>query len=461
MTLNQTELGRRLEELAREYRVPGASLAVHAGGRTVLAAAGVLNQDTGVETTTDSLFQIGSITKTLTTTLVMQLVDEGLLDLDEPVVKVLPEFKVADPDVTASVTMRHLLTHTSGIQGDVFTDVGRGDDVLERFMARCADLDQSHPIGATQSYCNTGFGVAGRVIEVLTGKLWDTALRERLLAPLGMDRAFTLPEDVLRFRAAMGHLPAPEGGADDWPRPAPRWDLPRSAGPAGTVVATAEDLVTFARMHLADGAAADGTRVLSATSARMMREPQVAVPDRWTLADHWGLGWFLPTWEGRTLYGHDGGTIGQSAFLRILPDRDVVIVLLTNGGRTRELFRAVANEVLPETAGLRVPGPPQPPAEPIPVDLADWYGSYERHGVRMDLAPGEDGTPELTVTIIEGLAGLEEPPHRMPLTAVDPDVGLFVTREQDFGAWTPVVLHTLGDGSRYIHFHARATPKTS
>ncbi|MEV8562310.1 serine hydrolase domain-containing protein [Streptomyces sp. NPDC051917] len=460
MTLDQAELGRRLQELAREYRVPGACLAVHAGGRTTLAAAGVLNRGTGVQTTTDSLFQIGSITKTLTTTLVMQLVDEGLLDLDEPVVKVLPEFKVADPDVTASVTMRHLLTHTSGIQGDVFTDVGRGDDVLERFIARLADLGQSHPIGATQSYCNTGFAVAGRVIEVLTGQLWDTALRERLLAPLGMDYTFTLPEDVLRFRAAMGHLPVPDGEVDDWPRPAPRWGVPRSAGPAGIVVATAEDLVAFARMHLADGTAADGTRVLSATSARMMREPQVAVPDRWTIADHWGLGWFLPTWEGRTLYGHDGGTIGQSAFLRILPDRDVVIVLLANGGRTRELFRAVANEVLPESAGLRVPGPPQPPAEPIPVDLAGWYGSYERHGVHMDLTPCEDGTPHLTVTLNEGLAGLEESPHRMPLTAVDPDAGLFVTREQDFAAWTPVVLYTLSDSSRYIHFGGRATPKT-
>ncbi|MGW2939832.1 serine hydrolase domain-containing protein [Streptomyces sp. NPDC001156] len=460
MTLDQAELGRRLEELARAYRVPGACLAVHAGGRTTLAAAGVLNRGTGVQATTDSLFQIGSITKTLTTTLVMQLVDEGLLDLDEPVVKALPKFKVADPDVTASVTMRHLLTHTSGIQGDVFADVGRGDDVLERFVARLAELGQSHPIGATQSYCNTGFAVAGRVIEVLTGQLWDTALRERLLAPLGMDRTFTLPEDVLRFRAAMGHLPVPDGTVDDWPRPAPRWDIPRSAGPAGIVVATAEDLVAFARMHLADGVAADGTRVLSATSAQAMREPQVAVPDRWTIADHWGLGWFLPTWEGRTLYGHDGGTIGQSAFLRILPDRDVVIVLLTNGGRTRELFRAVANEILPQTAGLRVPGPPQPPAERIPVDLADWYGSYERHGVRMDLTPCEDGTPHLTVTPTEGLAGLEEPPHRMPLRAVDPDAGLFVTREQDVAAWTPVVLYTLTDNSRYIHLGGRATPKT-
>ncbi|MEU4095877.1 serine hydrolase domain-containing protein [Streptomyces sp. NPDC026673] len=460
MTLDQAQLGRRLEELAREYRVPGASLAVHADGRTVHSAAGVLHRGTGVEATTDSLFQVGSITKTLTTTLVMQLVDEGLLDLDDPVVKVLPEFRVADLDVTASVTMRHLLTHTSGIQGDVFTDTGRGDDVLERFTARCALLGQSHPIGATQSYCNTGFAVAGRVVEVLTGKVWDTALRERLLTPVGLEHTFTLPEDVLRFRAAMGHLPVPEGGAGDWPRPAPRWGVPRSAGPAGAVVATAGDLVAFARMHLADGLAADGTRVLSAASAQAMREPQVAVPDRWTVAGHWGLGWFLPTWEGRSLYGHDGGTVGQSAFLRVLPDQEAVLVLLTNGGRTRELFQAVANEILPEIAGLRMPEPPQPPAEPVAVDLADWYGVYERHGVRLDLAPREDGTPELTLNFTEGLPGLEEPPHRMPLTAVDPQAGLFVTREQDFTAWTPVVLYTLGDGSRYVHLGARATPKT-
>ena len=158
---------RRLAVLAARHRVPGASLGIlrmHDRGADELvdAAYGVLNKDTGVEATTDSIFQIGSISKVWTATVVMQLVDEGLLDLDTPIIEVLPELRLADPDVTKHVTMRHLLTHTSGIDGDVFTDTGRGDDCLEKYVAGLGEVKQNHPLGATWSYCNSGFSVMGR-----------------------------------------------------------------------------------------------------------------------------------------------------------------------------------------------------------------------------------------------------------------------------------------------------------
>src|SRR5512140_3520813 len=121
-------------EAAQRYRVPGASLAVALGDEQVELATGVLNAVTGVETTTDSVFQIGSITKLFTTTLIMQLVDEGRVTLDEPVRSYLPELSFADSVATESVTLRHLLTHTSGIDGDFFLDTGRGDDCIERYI---------------------------------------------------------------------------------------------------------------------------------------------------------------------------------------------------------------------------------------------------------------------------------------------------------------------------------------
>lgn len=178
----------RLSELARAHRVPGAALGVLRVGpdgadELVQASHGVLSTNTGVDVTDDSLFQIGSITKVWTTTVVMQLVDEGLLDLDAPIVDVLPELRLADPQVARQVTMRHLLTHTSGIDGDVFTDTGRGDDCLERYVDQLAGVAQNHPLAATFSYCNSGFVLIGRVIEKLTGKTWDLAMRERLFTP--------------------------------------------------------------------------------------------------------------------------------------------------------------------------------------------------------------------------------------------------------------------------------------
>src|SRR3954464_14622595 len=136
----------RLTTLAEKRGVVGASFAIALGDETISAATGVLNLRTGAPATPDSLFQIGSISKVWTATLVMQLVDEGLVDLDAPLVSYLPEFKVADEGLTRQVTTRHLLSHTSGIAGDFFPETGRGDDCLERFVALMADLPASHPL---------------------------------------------------------------------------------------------------------------------------------------------------------------------------------------------------------------------------------------------------------------------------------------------------------------------------
>ncbi len=158
----------RLDVLREQHGVPAASVAVLQGEAIDAAASGILNLATGVEATADSLFQIGSITKVWTATLVMQLVDEGRIDLDEPVRRYLPNFRVADDGVSEAVTIRHLLTHTSGIDGDHFADTGRGDDALQRYVETCAELPQVHPPGATMSYCNTGYTVLGRMLEVVS-----------------------------------------------------------------------------------------------------------------------------------------------------------------------------------------------------------------------------------------------------------------------------------------------------
>jgi CubicO group peptidase (beta-lactamase class C family) len=127
---------------------------------------------------------------------------------------------------------------------------------------------RNHPLGATFSYCNSGFSLAGRVIEVLTGKTWDAVLRERLIEPLGLTHTSTLPEEAILHRVAVGHI---QPDPDEAHRPVTTWMIPRSAGPAGLINATAKDVTTFARLHLCDGAAADGSVLLSAASTAEMR----------------------------------------------------------------------------------------------------------------------------------------------------------------------------------------------
>lgn len=451
---------RRLCALAERHQVPGAALGIlrmRQGHEDELAEAafGVLNKDTGVEVTKDTVFQIGSVTKVWTTTVVMQLVDEGLLDLDAPVVKVLPELRLADPDVTRQVTMRHLLTHTSGIDGDVFTDTGRGDDCVEKYVARLESVAQTHPLGATWSYCNSGFVLAGLVIEKLTGGTWDAAVRDRIFAPLGLGHTITLPEEALLYRAAVGHVS--EG--TDKPSRAPVWMLPRSLGPAGVIGSTAADLLAFARMHLAGGLRPDGTRLLDASSAAAMTQVQAEVPDKYTLGDSWGIGWVRFGWNGRRLIGHDGNTIGQSAFLRLLPDEGLAVALLTNGGNTRRLYQDLYREIFGELADLDMPRPLAPPSEPVPVDVQPHVGTYERASSRLEVLIGDNG-PVLKATVTGPLAELVPDPTT-EYAMVPVEQNLFVVREPKAQTWSPVTFYQLRTGEKYLHFDVRATPKVS
>jgi dipeptidyl aminopeptidase/acylaminoacyl peptidase/CubicO group peptidase (beta-lactamase class C family) len=457
----------RLARLAERHRVPGAQLGLLRVGpdgapdELVTAAYGVLNVRTQHPVTSESLFQIGSITKVWTATVAMALVDEGLLALDTPISEVLPELRLADPDVTKQVTLRHLLNHTSGIDGDVFTDTGRGDDCLEKYVEVLGEAGQNHPLGATWSYCNSGYALLGRVIEKVTGLTWDQAMRERLYEPLGLTHTVTLPEDALMFAAAMGH-DAGHGDQEGEPVPAPAWQLPRSIGPAGLVTSTVADVLAFARMHLRRGVAADGTRVLSEESAAAMAAHQADLPDKIVLGDSWGLGWIRFGWGGHRLYGHDGNTLGQAAFLRVLPDGTgggLAVALLTNGGQSRDLYEDLYREIFAEVAGVELPERFAPPAEPVQVDIAPYVGRYERTSVVMEVEQGPEG-PLLRTTLTGPLAELvPDPVEEHPLVPVGP--ALFAVRPPEAETWAPVTFYELPTGEPYLHFGVRATPRVS
>lgn len=461
----------RLTELATKHKVPGACLAILRvgaaadGSDDALAEAchGVLSKATGVEVTPDTSFQIGSIGKIWTTTVVMQLVDEGKIELDAPVRTYLPELTVADEDVSARVTMRHLLTHTSGIDGDVFTDTGRGDDCLEKYVASLTDVGQSHALGATFSYCNTGFMVAGRVIEAVTGMTWDAAMAERLFVPLRLEHTTTLPEEAILGRAAVGHVGEPNEDS----HPTPRWLLPRSTGPAGLINSTARELTAFARMHLAAGVGTDGTRILSSASVALMQQRQTDLPDVHTLGDGWGIGWILFGWNGHRLIGHDGATLGQSAFLRVLPEAGLAVALLTNGGHTRDLYGELYHEIFAELADVRMPAPLEPTTRPdsavvapgSDVDPARYVGTYQRTSVCTEVVEA-DGGLVLRQTDTARLTGDDGPAtHEYPLVPVGED--LFAIRPPGTLTWVPVTFYTLADGRPYLHYGARANPKQS
>ncbi|HXW84578.1 MAG TPA: serine hydrolase domain-containing protein, partial [Candidatus Binataceae bacterium] len=193
------------ETLAR-YRVPGAALGIFADGEQFAAGFGITNVRHPLEVDEHTLFQIGSNTKTFTATLAMRLVEQGKLDFDSPIRRYLPGFRMKDSGIAERVTMRHLLTHRGGWEGDFFEDTGNGDDALRIYVERMSDLAQLTPLDAVWSYNNAAFSLAGRVIEVLNSTTYEAALTDQILKPLGLKRSFIFPTDVMTHRFAVGHF---------------------------------------------------------------------------------------------------------------------------------------------------------------------------------------------------------------------------------------------------------------
>jgi CubicO group peptidase (beta-lactamase class C family) len=442
----------RLGELARHARGPGAVLGIWADGHEILAASGVLNRATRVRVSTDSLFQLGSITKLWTATMIMQLIDENLLALDTTVAQALPGVRLGAADLGEKVTVAHLLTHTSGIDGDIFTDTGRGDDCLERYVGLLNRACSAFPPGAAYSYCNSGWVVLGRIIEVLDGRSWDKSLRERLCGPLELTQTVTLPEEAILFRAAVGHR---RGGVR-----VQVWGLPRSVGPASLITAAPHDLLTFVRFHLDGGLAPDGKRLLSEASVAAMQEPRAVIPDFTRPGGAIGLGWRVFHWGGHAIIGHDGDTVGQSAYLRVDPQARVAACLLTNSGQSTSLKRAVFTEVFETLAGVSMPPAPRPVAMgAAELDLGRHAGRYERSSRRFDVSV-RDGRLRVLLTGTGELATIaESAPEELILYPADASGVNFICRSFVHEPWVAVSFGQMEDGTPYLFAGGRITPR--
>jgi len=188
-----------------EYHVPGVALGIVKNGETTLKCFGVTNVDDPQSITEDTIFTIASISKTMTTTACMRLAEQGKVDIDAPVQKYLPEFRVQDEAASRKVTIRHLLTHTGGREGQL-SSADKGADSLADFAMRILrDVPQLAEPGEVWSYNNAGFSLAGYVLEVVTGRGIHDALREQVFAPLGLTRTFTRLQDAATYRLSLGH----------------------------------------------------------------------------------------------------------------------------------------------------------------------------------------------------------------------------------------------------------------
>jgi CubicO group peptidase (beta-lactamase class C family) len=375
---------------AAEHDVPGAAVGVLVGTDLHQEATGVLNTDTGVAVTADSLFQIGSITKLWTATLVMQLVGDGVLELDAPVIQYVPGFTTgADKQAAAEITIRQLLVHTSGISDD-YTPTTRGDDAIQRYVSDVlAALPTQFPPGEGFSYSNPGYVLLGCIAETVCQKAYSTLLRERISEPLGIRQWASTPEEALLFRAAVGHVPT---GDDSTLRPAPVWSMSAAHAPAGSQVAmTAASLLRFASALMRGG-----QPLVSEPILHQMWAPHPGLPEMGGAGGQLAIGGVIQQAADTTVIAYDGATYGQSASLRILPEKNVAVVSLANGGNLFAFHQAVTSHFVAQTSGVTLPTPPVPPSDPAPVDPARVAGRYRGHDLEVEITPASGGGVSVT-----------------------------------------------------------------
>ncbi len=396
-----TRLFRQLDEKIEaglvRYAIPGAAVGVWYRGMEYVKGYGVTNVDYPVPVDGDTVFRIGSTTKTFTGTTVMRLVEAGRLALDAPVRTYLPDFATSDPSVAERVTVRQLLNHTAGWLGDDFVDTGPGDDAAARYTASIARLPQLTPPGTVFAYNNAAVEVAGRVIEAVTGVPYETAVRALLIDPLGLAHSRYFTDEIVGFNVAASHNVV---GGKAVVQPA-FFRLWRSLDAAGGLISSARDQLRYARFHLGDGTVpGTGTRLLSRRSLVEMRSHPGPGGTLFVELDGVGVNWMLrPSAEGVRIVQHGGDWAGQHSGFLMVPDRDFAITLLTNseGGPNLvdELF--ADDWALQRFAGLH--NLPASPRRLSPAQLAPYEGRYTQQEVAPD---GSLVSAEYELTASEG-----------------------------------------------------------
>lgn len=399
-------------EHAKRLGVPGVAAGVYHGGDPRIAVYGVTSVENPLPVDARTLFQIGSTGKTFTATALMRLVEQGRVELTARVRTYLPELQLADEAVAAELTLLHLLTHTAGFEGDSMTDTGEGDDALARYVETFAGRPQLSPLGGAPSYNNAALALAGRVIEVVTGKTYERAVEELLLLPLGLRHTRLRLNDIMTHRFAVGHQNL-EGGSLSVFRP---WSLNRSEVPVGGRIASSvTDQLAWARFHLGDGRAPDGTRLLSTELLHRMQEKHSGRGQH----QSYGIIWKLRELAGQRVVEHGGAVPGQHSAFLMLPELDYAIVVLTNSHPDGQaLWKEIVRSSLRSQLGLVAPDPA--PRELTAGQLARYAGVYGSDSVRARVALSGAGlvvdtdSPEMTA---QAEAAGEQPPEPLrPMT---------------------------------------------
>jgi len=421
-----------------EFSVPGMAIGIVKSGEVLLSKGyGVREIGKPDPVDTKTLFKIASNSKAFTTAALAVLVDDGSITWDGLVIDYLSEFRMHDPWVTAGFTVTDLLVHRSGLKPHA------GDMMLwpEPNAFTTADIIHAlryfEPVSGFRSqyaYDNLMYIVAGQIIPQVSGKTWGEFVEQRLMRPAGMKRCFA---DRIPKRE-MHNLAAPHGVIEGKLQVIERSRIPAHppvSAPAGGVVCSVGDMLTWVRTQLGHGIAPDGKELFSAAQSAEMWKPQMIlnVSERDYVMNRthfkaYGLGWRLADVDGYQEVSHTGTLAGMKSYVVMLPELELGVVLLTNGSSSAARD-AVMNTIVRSF---------------MPVEQVDW--------IQLMLDEQEAEKAEQR----SKLAGAA-PEVDSCAPCASPDLATLAGRYRD--PWFGDVLISLDDGQ--LVFNAEKSPKLS
>lgn len=356
-------------------QVPGVAVGVIAAGRWYATGYGVTSLRNPLSVTPETLFQVGSTSKTYAATAILALHEAGQLDVEERVRTYLSGFKLKSESDAEAVSVRHLLTHYGGWVGDYFKDMGDNDDALALMVEKMADAPQVTPAGFAFAYSNAAFNVLARIVEVVSGEGYEAFVGRRFLEPLGLTQTTYFANEAILHRVAMGHLETPDG-----PRVSGHWRINRSIAGSSGVVASVVDQLGWAAFHMGDGGG-----VLTDGTLRAMQSQQA---EAGSMCESFGFGWMLDTVGGERLAKHGGSINGQLSSFEFIPALGYACTVLTNCDSGREVRDTVAAACMEHFTGLKRTLPE--PDDSLTGKLSEFVGRYKQRMVELHVkAEGE------------------------------------------------------------------------
>jgi CubicO group peptidase (beta-lactamase class C family) len=337
--------------------LPGLALGITHGDRVVHLRGFGIADLSGRPVTPQTPFVPGSVTKSFTALAVMQLVEADLLDLDAPVQRYLPWFRVADPEASKQITLRHLLHHVSGLpeQADypAFAHPDHSADALEQAVRNLRTAELSQPVGAGYQYSNSGYAILGLIVQTIAGQPYPEYIDQHIFEPLDMRNSYASLEQARQHGVATGHrflLGRPQPASVDSYAPA--------LTPAGYISASAEDLAHYLIAHLNDGRY-DDTTVVSPVGMGQLHTPAVTVAP----SESYAMGWMVRHTNGIANIAHGGETFSEHAMLIQIPAGEWGIALVTNALPTLHIEQL--NRISTAVMSL-ITNQPLPPQAPEP-----------------------------------------------------------------------------------------------